>query len=228
MFRLLGLVVLILFCAGLPAQAVEMFTDFHYGENVGFPPMQVPYGIYGGLGRGGWNPYAEGMPLKSMPPVHSMMPTGQVPGGFRRLNKGVTNNGKAGRVNEAKATKESTSGTASVNEGSSNASAEESGPAQPDVMQQLSSRRLRDRDEVTQIAANPRRRWQRGNGTANNYIPDNTNFTNNNYAQPNRAISNNTNVDEAKFKPAPTSKPTTTVLRAGEGKAPSFDLKPED
>lgn len=62
------------------AQAIEMFTNFHNGENVGFPPMQVPYSVYGGIGHGGWNPHAQGMPLKTYPPVPAMSPTGQLPG----------------------------------------------------------------------------------------------------------------------------------------------------
>jgi len=63
------------------AQAIEMFTNFNNGQNIGFPPMEVPTRIYGGFGRGGWNPYAEGMPLKTNPPVPAMMPTGQIPHG---------------------------------------------------------------------------------------------------------------------------------------------------
>ncbi len=89
MYRLLGVWAIVLVFASAPAKAVELFTNFHLGENVGFPPMQVPYGIYGGLGRGGWNPDAEGMPLKSLPDTPAMMPTGQNPGGFRRLTKAV-------------------------------------------------------------------------------------------------------------------------------------------
>jgi hypothetical protein len=63
------------------AKAIEMFTNFHNGENIGFPPMQVPTSVYGGFGRGGWNPHAQGMPLKTNPPVPAMMPTGQATGG---------------------------------------------------------------------------------------------------------------------------------------------------
>jgi hypothetical protein len=62
------------------AQAIEMFTNFNNGQNIGFPPLEVPTRIYGGFGRGGWNPHAEGMPLKTNPPVPAMMPTGQIPG----------------------------------------------------------------------------------------------------------------------------------------------------
>jgi len=61
------------------ADAIEMFTNFNNGQNIGFPPMEVPVGIYRGFGRGGWNPHAEGMYLKSNPPVPAMMPTGQLP-----------------------------------------------------------------------------------------------------------------------------------------------------
>lgn len=63
------------------ASAIEMFTNFNNGQNIGFPPLEVPTRIYGGFGRGGWNPHAEGMPLKTNPPVPAMMPTGQIPGG---------------------------------------------------------------------------------------------------------------------------------------------------
>jgi hypothetical protein len=101
MYRLLTLSALILACVAPRAEGIEMFTNFHNGENVGFPPMQVPYGIYGGFGRGGWNPNAEGMPLKTWPPVPSMMPTGQIPGGFRRFNNGGSNQGSSnGKVNQ--------------------------------------------------------------------------------------------------------------------------------
>jgi hypothetical protein len=61
------------------ADAIEMFTNFNNGTNVGFPPMEVPVGIYRGFGRGGWNPHAEGMYFRSNPPVPAMMPTGQAP-----------------------------------------------------------------------------------------------------------------------------------------------------
>jgi hypothetical protein len=63
------------------ASAIEMFTNFNNGQNIGFPPLEVPTRIYGGFGRGGWNPRAEGMRLKTNPPVPAMMPTGQIPGG---------------------------------------------------------------------------------------------------------------------------------------------------
>ena len=65
------------------AEAIEMFTNFHNGENIGFPPMQVPYSVYGGIGHGGWNPHATGMrmPPDPFPAVPAMTPTGQCPAG---------------------------------------------------------------------------------------------------------------------------------------------------
>jgi hypothetical protein len=65
------------------AEAIEMFTNFHNGENIGFPPMQVPYSVYGGIGHGGWNPHATGMrmPPDPFPAVPAMTPTGQYPAG---------------------------------------------------------------------------------------------------------------------------------------------------
>ena len=65
------------------AEAIEMFTNFHNGENIGFPPMQVPYSVYGGMGHGGWNPHATGMhlPPEPFPAVPAMTPTGQYPAG---------------------------------------------------------------------------------------------------------------------------------------------------
>ena len=60
--------------AAMPAQAIEMFTNFHNGENIGFPPMQVPVAIYG---RGGWNCAAmQGAPFRTVDPVPAMTPTG--------------------------------------------------------------------------------------------------------------------------------------------------------
>jgi hypothetical protein len=61
------------------ADAIEMFTNFNNGTNVGFPPMEVPVGIYGGFGRGGWNPHAQGTFFRANPPVPAMTPTGQLP-----------------------------------------------------------------------------------------------------------------------------------------------------
>ncbi len=81
MRRILTLTVLAALALAGRAQAIEMFTNFNNGQNIGFPPLEVPTRIYGGFGRGGWNPHAEGMPLKTNPPVPAMMPTGQIPGG---------------------------------------------------------------------------------------------------------------------------------------------------
>jgi hypothetical protein len=62
------------------AQAIELFTNFHYGENVGFPSMNVPVRIYGGIGRGGWNCRAiDQIPVKSIPPEPAVTPTGCTP-----------------------------------------------------------------------------------------------------------------------------------------------------
>jgi hypothetical protein len=61
------------------AEAIEMFTNFNNGTNIGFPPMEVPVGIYRGFGHGGWNPHAEGTFFRSNPPVPAMTPTGQLP-----------------------------------------------------------------------------------------------------------------------------------------------------
>jgi len=81
MRRILTLTVLVALALADRASAIEMFTNFNNGQNIGFPPLEVPTRIYGGFGRGGWNPHAEGMPLKTNPPVPAMMPTGQIPGG---------------------------------------------------------------------------------------------------------------------------------------------------
>ncbi len=79
MYRPAMLSIVALALLAVPADAIEMFTNFNNGQNVGFPPMEVPISVYRGFGHGGWNPYAEGMPLKTNPPVPAMMPTGQVP-----------------------------------------------------------------------------------------------------------------------------------------------------
>jgi hypothetical protein len=221
MYRLLGLSALILAGASAPAQAVEMFTNFHYGENVGFPPMQVPYGVYGGLGRGGWNPYAEGMPLKSMPDTPSMMPTGQVPGGFRRLNKGMAyKNSQAGRRADANANNPSAAHSAAANDHYDNdrsnvVSQPEQIESQPAIPPDQTSSR-RPREALQEIAANPRRtRWFRGNGVA----PDNANNPQSS------GLKNLT--DDPKLNPTPAT-PRTTVLHAGDAKPPTFDLEPEN
>ncbi len=73
MKRLLAFSILAM-CAAVPARAVEMFTNFHNGENIGFPPMQVPVAIYG---RGGWNCAAMQDPaFRTVDPVPAMSPTG--------------------------------------------------------------------------------------------------------------------------------------------------------
>ncbi len=79
MSRPFALSILVFVLLAAKAGAIEMFTNFNNGMNVGFPPMEVPISVYRGFGHGGWNPYAEGMPLKTVPPVPAMMPTGQVP-----------------------------------------------------------------------------------------------------------------------------------------------------
>jgi hypothetical protein len=216
MCRLLGLSALILAGVVAPAMAVEMFTNFHYGENVGFPPMQVPYGIYGGLGRGGWNPYAEGIPLKPWPPVPSMMPTGQVPGGFRRLNNGMSYKGSpAGRRGDAAANNPNTVRSASANNHPDITTQQEPTDSQPAVASQQTSSR-RPREFLQEIAANPRRtRWQRETGIS----PDN--MTNP------QSGGMKTVADDPKLQPTPTM-PRTTVLRAGDTKPPTFDLDPEN
>jgi hypothetical protein len=56
------------------AEAIEMFTNFNNGQNIGFPPMEVPTSIYG---RGGWHRGGmQGAPLRTIPPVPAMMPSG--------------------------------------------------------------------------------------------------------------------------------------------------------
>lgn len=80
MVRLLAIVALwaLVLCGG--AYAVEMQTNFHYGEQLGFPPMEVPPAIYGGWGTPGWNPSAiNRVPVQSGLPA--MYPTGCNPGG---------------------------------------------------------------------------------------------------------------------------------------------------
>jgi hypothetical protein len=62
------------------AQAIELFTNFHYGENVGFPSMNVPVSMYGGIGRGGWNCRAiDQQPVDWIPPEPAVTPTGCTP-----------------------------------------------------------------------------------------------------------------------------------------------------
>ncbi|HEY2827001.1 MAG TPA: hypothetical protein VGJ04_05315 [Pirellulales bacterium] len=205
MYRLLPIAAVILAWMCVRAEAVEMFTDFHLGENVGFPPMQVPYGIYGGLGRGGWNPDAEGMPLKTWPAVPSMMPTGQNPGGFRRFSNGkAAVNGRGANVAEKKNSPSSTTA-------SDSSRYEALGPQLESTPAQYSSRR--SREQVEEIAATPRRsRWLRGG----NYGSDSTG----NDTQNAKFMSSGTK--DQKLAPTPAQRPTT-ILHAGQGAPPSFD-----
>jgi hypothetical protein len=71
-----GLSALIL-AAASTANAIEMFTNFNNGQNIGFPPMEVPISMYRGFGHGGWAPGVVGTPLKTIPPVPAMTPTGR-------------------------------------------------------------------------------------------------------------------------------------------------------
>lgn len=76
MYRTLILSALALALFAPRVQALEMFTNFHNGENIGFPPMEVPTAIYG---RGGWNRNAiKGCPARvpSIESVPAMTPTG--------------------------------------------------------------------------------------------------------------------------------------------------------
>ena len=57
--HLLSVAIIVSFAA-VRAEAIEMFTNFHNGENLGFPPMEVPIGMYPGFGRGGWAPGVVG------------------------------------------------------------------------------------------------------------------------------------------------------------------------
>jgi hypothetical protein len=98
---MLTIVVLTLLTA--KAEAIEMFTNFNNGQNVGFPPMEVPISVYRGFGHGGWNPYAEGMPLKTVPPVPAMMPTGQVPHVWQQPQYSAMPAGKQQQVGSAAA-----------------------------------------------------------------------------------------------------------------------------
>jgi hypothetical protein len=83
MVRLFAMVALWAMVLAGGAQAIEMQTNFHYGEQVGFPPMEVPAAVYGGWGTPGWNCNAIGrVPVNAAyPPVPAMYPTGCNPGG---------------------------------------------------------------------------------------------------------------------------------------------------
>jgi hypothetical protein len=84
MIRSISSAALILAVFTVRANAIEMFTNFHNGENVGLPPMEVPISMYPGFGRGGWAPGVIGAPLRTAPPVPTMSPTGQAPAIFHR------------------------------------------------------------------------------------------------------------------------------------------------
>jgi hypothetical protein len=84
MSRLKLSIILVASLAAARAEAIEMFTNFHNGENVGFPPMEVPIRMYPGFGRGGWAPGVVGAPLRTLPPVPAMSPTGPAPMMFRQ------------------------------------------------------------------------------------------------------------------------------------------------
>jgi hypothetical protein len=77
MYRLLLLFSVAMVLLVPSANAIEMFTNFHNGENVGFPPLEVPIAIYG---HGGWTCQADVRPqkVKSIEPVPAMTPTGLV------------------------------------------------------------------------------------------------------------------------------------------------------
>jgi hypothetical protein len=80
MFRLLALAALVATVSATCAGAVELQTNFHYGEQVGFPPMEVPTAIYGGWGTPGWNCNAMGK-VPVQPGLPAMYPTGCNPTG---------------------------------------------------------------------------------------------------------------------------------------------------
>ena len=84
MSRLKLSIIFVASLAAARAEAIEMFTNFHNGENVGFPPMEVPIRMYPGFGRGGWAPGVVGAPLRTLPPVPAMSPTGTAPMMFRQ------------------------------------------------------------------------------------------------------------------------------------------------
>ncbi len=84
MSRLKLSIIFVASLAAARAEAIEMFTNFHNGENVGFPPMEVPIRMYPGFGRGGWAPGVVGAPLRTLPPVPAMSPTGPAPMMFRQ------------------------------------------------------------------------------------------------------------------------------------------------
>ena len=84
MYRFVMLFALALALFAPRAEALEMFTSFHNGENIGFPPMEVPIDVYG---HGGWQCKALCRPqrIQSIEPVPAMTPTG-----FVRCNSAAT------------------------------------------------------------------------------------------------------------------------------------------
>jgi hypothetical protein len=222
MNRLLALSTIILACLSARAEAVEMFTDFHNGENVGFPPMQVPYGIYGGLGRGGWNPTAEGMPLKTWPPVPAMMPTQQIPGGFRRCNNCGNGNGQA---NNAAASSSNHAVADAGHENFDGNRSESDGPSLGDSYSNSSSR-----NAVPQALVSDRRH--------NNHWQSNDGFNsqdNENVSKPSGAVRDSqagqNGVSRQKMEPALTLPTGPTILHAVDGEKPpessDIDLETE-
>lgn len=80
MFRFIAVAVLLAAPLASSASAVELQTNFHYGEHVGFPPMEVPTSIYGGWGTQGWKcQNINQVPVQ--PGLPPMFPTGCNPGG---------------------------------------------------------------------------------------------------------------------------------------------------
>ncbi len=60
------------------AEAIEMFTNFDNGQNIGLPSNDVPVAIYGGVGTRGWNTHAlRYTPIQSGTPA--LFPTGANP-----------------------------------------------------------------------------------------------------------------------------------------------------
>ncbi len=94
MYRLVLLCCIAMAALVSNAAALEMFTSFHNGENVGFPPLEVPTKFYG---HGGWHATAQCRPerIESIEPVPAMTPTGRAavsPTGFIRRDRGRRGN----------------------------------------------------------------------------------------------------------------------------------------
>ncbi|HTQ38474.1 MAG TPA: hypothetical protein VMJ32_05575 [Pirellulales bacterium] len=230
MYRLIILSTTILASLAVRAEAIEMFTNFHNGENIGFPPMQVPIGVYGGWGRGGWNPNAEGMPLKTWPPVPSMTPTGQIPGGFHRFNNGASN-GKGSNSNTTNATSSQTSSykagpkfagpsaSAAYNSERDNFGGAKKGDFNGSEFDGSGSLvHVSSRNGFGQTLVSDRRhnnRWQR----EYNFVPENSENSPQN-AGTARDEKKPNGISRQKLEPALESPPTPTVLHAVEGKPP--------